>query len=175
MGSFGRHALQPAPCATLHPRSPDKDHTRPYSTLCSPPPHQPYQGGDPLEDVDEDESSAGHTHLGPCSAVARTGIPARAPLFNATICDAVPHARLARASQGRVEVAQPMALPLPGPDGEYPEPIRQRHMTVYLHSQGEVTALDAEGDLLWKVGRWGGHCRGRGRETEQGLRADIWY
>ncbi|KAL6769300.1 hypothetical protein ACKKBG_A30470 [Auxenochlorella protothecoides x Auxenochlorella symbiontica] len=114
------------------------------------PDHIVARGGDPLEDVDEDESSAGHTHLGPCSAVARTGIPARAPLFNATICDAVPHARLARASQGRVEVAQPMALPLPGPDGEYPEPIRQRHMTVYLHSQGEVTALDAEGDLLWK-------------------------
>ncbi|EIE27009.1 hypothetical protein COCSUDRAFT_83568 [Coccomyxa subellipsoidea C-169] len=104
-----------------------------------------------------DGGSPGHRHTPGCWAVAKSGIPPREPLFNATICrfpgqwGAESSARaFSFGTDGGVvplEVAPPAFLPVPGPRGLY----QQGHgLAAFLNSRGEVTAYNAHGERLWQ-------------------------
>ncbi|BDA41145.1 hypothetical protein COCOBI_01-8000 [Coccomyxa sp. Obi] len=112
----------------------------------------------------------GHRHTPGCWAVAKSGIPPREPLFNATICrfpgqwGAEASARaFSFGSDGGVvplEVAPPAFLPVPGPRGLY----QQGHgIAVFLNSRGEVTAYNSHGQRLWQHAMglsWANHKTG---------------
>ncbi|KAK9916603.1 hypothetical protein WJX75_004756 [Coccomyxa subellipsoidea] len=104
-----------------------------------------------------DGATSSHRHTPGCWAVAKSGIPPREPLFNATICrfpgqwGAEASARaFSFGTDGGVvplEVAPPAFLPVPGPRGLY----QQGHgLAAFLNSRGEVTAYNAHGERLWQ-------------------------
>lgn len=53
---------------------------------------------------------------------------------------------------GVVEIAPPVALPVPGRHGHYRAiTLRQKSNAVFLTSRGELTAYSSDGEMLWQV------------------------
>ena len=99
----------------------------------------------------------GHTHLTPCGLLARTGVPARSPLFNGTDICGPEWQRVEDTAQTFVAVHQPVALPIPRDEedgrvawGAAPGAVDPLVLT--LTRQGVLTAVDAQGDVAWQVG-----------------------
>ena len=121
------------------------------------PDHVHAVGGDALylaEEAALEDSDLMHAHhrLRFCAAVVSSGIPPKQPLFNGTICRPVRFGLERARKLGYIEVAPPIALPVPGRGGHYRQQIlRQKSIAVFLTSRGDLTAYSSSGELLWQV------------------------
>ena len=98
------------------------------------------------EDADEIHS---HSRVRFCAALVTSGIPPRQHLFNGTICKPLKYGLERTKGLGTVEVAAPVALPVPGKGGHYrQQTMRQKSNAVVLNNRGEVSAYSSSGELL---------------------------
>ncbi|KAL4855412.1 Importin-5 [Chlorella vulgaris] len=107
-------------------------------------------GGNPQDLVDEGEGLVGHARQRFCYMSVHAGIPARLHLFNGTICRAFGRKLRRGVRLQAIEVAPPIFLPQPGKHGNYRGGLAQKGLAVILNSQGELSAYDPAGDLLWQ-------------------------
>jgi hypothetical protein len=94
-----------------------------------------------------------------CRSRARSGIPPRDHLFEASICrvrkfsgnkgSAVLRQHAQNAQHQPIEVLPPAVLPLPSQYGGYGDKRHRRALLAYLTSMGEVTAIGPLGEALW--------------------------
>eukprot|EP00879_Flechtneria_rotunda_P011006 GHRR01011501.1.p1 GENE.GHRR01011501.1~~GHRR01011501.1.p1 ORF type:complete len:711 (+),score=224.28 GHRR01011501.1:455-2587(+) len=100
---------------------------------------------------------ASHAALGPCMAVATSGIPPRHTLWRTHVC--APHRGFSHALDANrhedeepsdVQFAPPVFLPVPRSDGTYSHLRGQHGIVVVMSNGGAVTALNGRGQRLWQ-------------------------
>lgn len=118
-------------------------------------------GGNQDDLLEEGDLNLGHQRHTYCYMSVMAGIPARLNLFNGTICRPSRHARWHREEEvnngAEVLVAPPIFLPQPGKHGHYRAGVGQKGLSVFMTSQGELTAYSSDGEMEWQhfVGtRW---------------------
>ena len=123
------------------------------------PDHVHVVGGDAskiaVEAAEEDADEGGaHARVRYCAATVTSGIPPKQSLFNGTVCSAMRFG-MRRGGGGRfgyIEVATPVALPMPGKAGHYRQQVlRQKKDAVFLTSRGDLTAYTCDGEMRWQA------------------------
>jgi len=104
-------------------------------------------------ELDVARHQAGHEKMSACMTSVTSGIPPRMHLFNGTICSAL----WQRNGKTSIDIAPPVALPVPRKHGHYTKNSLHQHMNVaFFNSRGEVTSYDHRGTKLWSAesGMW---------------------
>ena len=116
------------------------------------PDHVHVSGGIPRGqqlETDVARHQLGHEKIGSCMTRVTSGIPASLNLFNGTICSS---AVTGRPSHGILDVAPPVALPVPNRKGHYAgRSLHQKMNLFFFNSRGEVTSYDHRGDRLYTI------------------------
>eukprot|EP00878_Enallax_costatus_P020315 GHUV01021467.1.p1 GENE.GHUV01021467.1~~GHUV01021467.1.p1 ORF type:complete len:297 (+),score=35.87 GHUV01021467.1:307-1197(+) len=103
-------------------------------------------------------STRSHHVLGPCTALATSGIPPKHVLWRANVCarrHSISHAldgsRVDDAEEPQLtEFAPPVFLPVPRADGTYSHLRGQHGIVLFASNDGTVTALNGRGGRLWQ-------------------------